>query len=132
MKSKAHFKGHPLHPLLVAFPIAFLCGSFLADLVGLAGGWPSLWTTGAYLNLAAIVSGLVAAVPGLIDYLFVIPPNSSAKKRATWHMAVNVLALTAFGVSWAFRDWTSLVPGAATVLLEGAGVALVVVGGWLG
>ena len=34
---------------------------------------------GAYLNLAAILTGLGAGVPGLVDYLFAIPPNSSAK-----------------------------------------------------
>ena len=132
MRSKAHLKGHPLHPMLVAFPIAFLVGALVADAAGLFGGWTSASTTGAYLNLAALASGLVAAVPGLIDYLGVVPPNSSAKKRATWHMIVNVLALSCFAVTWAFRDWESLQPGYAVLALEAAGVVLVSGGGWLG
>ena len=35
MKSKAHFKGHPLHPILVSFPIAFFIGVLLFDVLGL-------------------------------------------------------------------------------------------------
>jgi nitrite reductase/ring-hydroxylating ferredoxin subunit/uncharacterized membrane protein len=132
MRSKAHINGHPLHPILVAFPIAFLTGAFVADAVGLLAGWPSLWTTGAYLNAAGLFTGLVAAVPGLIDYLKVVPPDSSAKRRATWHLAVNVTALGAYGLAWAFRDLATLTPNGATVALEGLGLALMTGGGYLG
>ncbi len=132
MRSKASFKGHPIHPALVAFPIAFLYGSLGFDLAGRLGGWPGAWATGAYLSVAAVASGLVAAVPGLIDYFYVVPPNSSGKSWATWHMAVNVLALACFALGFAFRDWESLAPGYATLLLEAAGVALVTYGGWAG
>lgn len=132
MRSKAHFKSHPIHPMLVAFPIAFLYGALGFDLAGRLGHWLGGWATGAYLSLAAIASGLVAAVPGLIDYLGAVPPDSSARVRATRHMAVNVTALVAYGVAWAFRDRMTLEPGAAAVGLEAVGVALVTWGGWLG
>jgi nitrite reductase/ring-hydroxylating ferredoxin subunit/uncharacterized membrane protein len=132
MRSKVQIKGHPLHPILVAFPIAFLYGNLAFDAAGRAGGWASAWTTGGYLSLAAVASGLVAAVPGFIDYLYVVPPNSTARKRTTWHLGVNVAALAAFALGWAFRDGTSWRPGAGTLLLELAGVVLVTAGGWLG
>ncbi len=132
MRSKAQVKGHPLHPILVAFPVAFLYGSLLFDLAGWAGDWASAWTTGGYLSMAALVSGLLAGVPGLIDYLYIIPPNSSAQKRATWHMAVNVTALAVFAAGWAFREAGTWRPGALTLLLEAGGVALVTCGGWMG
>ena len=132
MRSKVQIQGHPLHPALIAFPVAFLYGGLLFDAAGWAGGWPSAWVTGGYLSLAALASGLVAAVPGLLDYLYVVPPDSSAKKRATWHMAVNVTALAAFAAGWLFRDGESWRPGAGTLLLEAAGVALITWGGWLG
>src|SRR4051794_30961215 len=122
MRSKAQIKGHPLHPMLIAFPIAFLCGSLLADFVGRFGGWQSFWTMGAYLNIAAIVSGLVAAVPGLIDYFLIVPPNSSAKTRATWHMTVNATALVAFALAWLFRDLATWEPGVGALVLEAVGV----------
>jgi uncharacterized membrane protein/nitrite reductase/ring-hydroxylating ferredoxin subunit len=132
MKSKAHFKGHPLHPMLIAFPIAFLVGALVADAVWLLGDWPNASRTGAYLSVAAVASGLIAAIPGLIDYLGVIPPRSSAKSRATWHLIVNVAALSCFAVAWAFRDWSSFQPSYAVLGLEVAGVVLITCGGWLG
>ena len=132
MRSRANVKGHPLHPMLIPFPVAFTVGGLLADLVGRAGGRPSLWVVGGYLSVAAVVTGLVAAVPGAIDYLSIVPPNSSGKARATQHMLVNVSALVAFALGWAFRDWNTFEPGAGTLLLEIAGVALVTYGGWLG
>jgi nitrite reductase/ring-hydroxylating ferredoxin subunit/uncharacterized membrane protein len=132
MRSTAQLNGHPLHPALIAFPVAFLYGALLADLAALVGDWPALWATGAFLSVAAVVSGLVAAVPGLIDYLYTVPPDSSAKNRATWHMVVNSTALAAFAVSWAFRDWATLRPDVVVVVLEAAGVSLITWGGYLG
>jgi uncharacterized membrane protein len=90
MRSKANLKGHPIHPMLVAFPIAFLYGAFGFDVAGRLASWPGGSATGAYLSLAALASGLIAAVPGLIDYLYAVPPNSSGRARATQHMIINV------------------------------------------
>lgn len=132
MKSKAQIKGHPIHPMLVAFPIAFLYGALGFDAVGRLADWPGGWSTGAYLSLAAIASGVIAGVPGLIDYFYTVPPNSSGRARATRHMLVNLSALAAFAVSWAFRDRATLLPGVGTLLLEAAGVGLVTWGGWMG
>lgn len=132
MKSKAQIKGHPIHPMLVAFPIAFLYGALGFDAAGRLADWPGGWSTGAYLSLAAIASGVIAGVPGLIDYLYAVPPNSSGRARATKHMIVNLAALAAFAAGWAFRDRETLLPGAGTLLLEAVGVGLVTWGGWMG
>jgi nitrite reductase/ring-hydroxylating ferredoxin subunit/uncharacterized membrane protein len=132
MRSKAHFQTHPIHPMLVAFPIAFMTGAPAFDAAGLLGEWPTAWTAGAYMSIAAVITGLVAGVPGFIDYLYVIPPNSSAKKRATQHMVVNVVALAVMAGGWAFRDWDSLQPAWIAVALEAASLAIVSVGGFLG
>jgi nitrite reductase/ring-hydroxylating ferredoxin subunit/uncharacterized membrane protein len=118
--------------MLIAFPVAFIVGALVADVVGVVGDWPSVWTTGAYMSAAAVVTGLIAGVPGFIDYLYVVPPRSSGKKRATQHMIVNVSALAAFAAGWAFRDFASLRPGAGTLVLELVGMGLVSYGGWLG
>jgi len=132
MRSKAQIKTHPIHPMLVAFPIAFITGAPAFDAAGLIGDWPTSWTVGAYLSVATVVTGLAAAVPGLIDYMYVVPPNSSGKKRATLHMVVNVAALALMAVSWAFRDWNTLKPDAVAVALEAVALATVSFGGWLG
>jgi nitrite reductase/ring-hydroxylating ferredoxin subunit/uncharacterized membrane protein len=132
MRSKAHFKSHPIHPMLVAFPVAFLVAAPLLDLAGLLGGWPSAWTAGAYASVAVVVTGLTAAVPGLIDYLYVIPPDSSAKRRGTYHMLVNVTALALVAAGYYFRDWDTLKPQPLAVVLEFLGLGFMTVGGWLG
>jgi nitrite reductase/ring-hydroxylating ferredoxin subunit/uncharacterized membrane protein len=132
MRSTAQIKGHPLHPILIAFPVAFGAAAPAFDLVGLLGNWPTVWTTGAYLAVAAVVGGLVAGVPGFIDYLYTVPPNSSAKRRATWHMGVNVTALALIALGWVFRDTGTFRPGVGTIVLEAAGLGVMMCGGWMG
>jgi nitrite reductase/ring-hydroxylating ferredoxin subunit/uncharacterized membrane protein len=132
MRSKASIKSHPLHPILVSFPVAFGVAAPLADVAGMGGDWPRLWIVGGYASIATVVTGLVAAVPGLIDYLFVVPPKSSAKRRATYHMIVNVVALAIMAASWGFRDWQSFEPAVLAVVLEFASIGVMSIGGWLG
>jgi nitrite reductase/ring-hydroxylating ferredoxin subunit/uncharacterized membrane protein len=132
VRSAAQIKGHPLHPILVAFPIAFGVAAPLADLAGLLGAWPTLWAAGAYLATAAVIGGVVAGVPGFIDYLYTVPPDSSASRRATWHLGVNLTALALIAAGLTFRDLATLRPGAGTVALEIAGLGVMTVGGWLG
>lgn len=76
--------------------------------------------------------GLIAAVPGLIDYLYAVPPSSSGSSRATQHLIINVSSLACFALGWIFRDRATFMPGAGTLLLEAGGVGLVTWGGWLG
>jgi nitrite reductase/ring-hydroxylating ferredoxin subunit/uncharacterized membrane protein len=132
MRSRASFKGHPLHPILIAFPVAFGLGALVADLIGVLAGWPSVWTAGAYSSVAAVVTGLVAGVPGFVDYLSVVPPKSTGKKRATCHMLVNVSSLVLIALGWVFRDLDTLRSGVGTIVLEAAGMGLMTWGGWMG
>ncbi len=132
MRSKANIKGHPIHPMLIAFPIAFGTAAPLADLAGLLGDWPHLWMLGAYASIATVVTGLAAGVPGFVDYLFVVPPKSSAATRAIYHMVVNLVALGIMAASWAFRDWETFQPRNLAVALEFGSIAFMSVGGWLG
>lgn len=132
MRSAAQIKGHPLHPILVAFPIAFGTAAPVADIVGVLGAWPTVWAAGAYLATAAVIGGFVAGVPGLIDYLYTVPPSSSGSRRATWHLSVNLTALALIAAGWTGRDLATLRPGPGTIALEIAGLAVMTVGGWLG
>ena len=90
-----------------------------------------MWTTGAYLTIAGIASGLLAAIPGAIDYLYTVPPASSGKKRATRHAVGNVLALSLFAGGFALRGegWQ---PGAGTLFLELLGGCALAYSGYLG
>jgi uncharacterized membrane protein/nitrite reductase/ring-hydroxylating ferredoxin subunit len=132
MRSRASFRGHPIHPALIPFPFAFLTGGFAFDLAGQIAGRPAWWTTGAYLVAAGIALALVAAIPGLVDYFLTVPPRSSGKRRATLHMLANLSAVALFAVAWWLRAEPSAEPGAATLLVEAAGAILLGVGGWMG
>jgi nitrite reductase/ring-hydroxylating ferredoxin subunit/uncharacterized membrane protein len=132
MRSRASYKGHPIHPALIPFPFAFLFGAFLFDVAGRIAGRGEWSTTGAHLAIAGIATALIAAVPGLIDYRFTVPPRSTAKTRATRHMLVNLSAVVLFAIAWWLRGGTSAPPGIVELVLEGAGVALLTAGGWMG
>jgi nitrite reductase/ring-hydroxylating ferredoxin subunit/uncharacterized membrane protein len=132
MKSKAILLGHPVHPMLIPFPVAFLTGAFIFDATGTVADRSSWWTTGGYLAVLGVATALLAAVPGFIDYLYTVPPNSSGKQRATKHMLVNLSAVTLFAIAWILRAESSLPPGYATVALEGIGCALLLSGAYMG
>jgi uncharacterized membrane protein/nitrite reductase/ring-hydroxylating ferredoxin subunit len=133
MKTFASINGHPIHPMLVPFPIAFLTATVVCDVVGWLSGSAQWSRTGAWLSLAGIGTALIAAVPGLVDYFQSIPPQSSGKRRATYHLAVNLSTVSLFAAGWLFRrDGIDLQPDLPIVLLEVAGLGLLVVGGWLG
>jgi uncharacterized membrane protein/nitrite reductase/ring-hydroxylating ferredoxin subunit len=133
MRSRASYKGHPIHPALIPFPFAFLTGALVFDLLAWLGDWPPGGTTGAYLALAGIVTALVAAVPGTVDYVYTVPPRSSGKRRATRHMLLNLGAVALVAVAWALRqDEPALRATPTTLLLETLGVGLLITGAWMG
>ena len=131
MKSKAHFKGHPLHPILVSFPIAFFIGTLIFDIAGLIYDRNDFYTTAMYLEIAGIGFALLAAVPGIIDYFFVVPPKSSAKKRGATHGLINITMVIIFSVALLLRQKLG-VSFMIIIALEIAGVILLSIAGWLG
>lgn len=60
-----------------------MTGAFVFDIAGVFMNAAALWTTGAHLALAGVVTGVIAAIPGLVDFIYTVPPNSSGKKRAS-------------------------------------------------
>lgn len=132
MRSRAHFRSHPLHPPLTDFPIAFLTGAFLADAVGRLLGSVELWTVGGYLSLAGIAAGIAAAVPGLVDYRYTVPPDGSARRRARKHGWVNGSALLLFALARWVRGDAAVAPDPPLLALEALGAALLAWGGWMG
>jgi nitrite reductase/ring-hydroxylating ferredoxin subunit/uncharacterized membrane protein len=130
MRSRASYRGHPIHPALIHFPIAFIIAAFAFDAAGWLSGSSGLWATGGYLAAAGVLTALVAAVPGLIDYIYTVPPESSAKQRATMHLIINLSAVLLVAIAWLLRQNTVL--PAIVVATEAASVALLVPGAWMG
>ncbi len=63
-KSTAQIAGHPSHPMLIPFPIAFFVSAFVCDLVYWQTAAPA-WTTAALWMLGAgIVMAALAALAG--------------------------------------------------------------------
>lgn len=132
MRSKASFRGHPSHPALIPFPIAFMAGAFGFDLAGALLEAPALWTTGAYLGAAGVATGMIAAIPGFIDFFYTVPPDSSARKRAIKHMVAMISAMVLFALSrWLGGDAANP-PDTVRLGIEAIGVIALLVGGWHG
>src|SRR5215213_8748498 len=121
--STANIMGHPLHPMLIPFPIAFLVATFVCDLVFWRTGNPA-WATGSlYLLGAALVMGALAAVAGLTDFL---GDQRIRGLRPAWHhMIGNVAAVLLSLWNW-WRRYAATDPGAA-ILPTGLILSLVVV-----
>ncbi|MFL5560861.1 MAG: DUF2231 domain-containing protein [Gemmatimonadaceae bacterium] len=132
MRSKASIRGHPLHPALIPFPFAFLAGGFAFDLAGRLMNQASWWMTGYHLTFAGLLTALLAAIPGLIDYAYTVPPRSSGKMRATRHMLLILGAVAAFAVAIWLRGDGTTVPTASVLAIEMAGFALLMAGGSIG
>lgn len=132
MRSRASIKGHPIHPMLIPFPLAFLAGGFGFDLAGVVLDRAPLWTVGYYLTITGVAAGLLAALPGFIDYFFTVPPQSSGKERATRHMLAMLSVVILFAVAWFIRDGSATAPSTVTVALEAVGAGLLGIGGWMG
>jgi uncharacterized membrane protein len=120
-KRTANIAGHPLHPMLVSFPIAFFVTTFVCDLAFWLTGvsfWASasLWLLGVGLIIAAL-----AAVVGLIDFLG--EPRIRALNDAWWHAGGNVLAVLIELYNWYLR-YTS---GEVAIVPIGLALSLIVV-----
>lgn len=107
MYSKARIAGHPIHPMIVAFPIAFYTAT-VATLLAYVGTHEAFWYRVAMVaNIAGIVTALIAVIPGAID-LFALPAGSRARATGLRHAAFNLLATGLFAVTAVllYRAWT--------------------------
>jgi nitrite reductase/ring-hydroxylating ferredoxin subunit/uncharacterized membrane protein len=132
MRSRASFKGHPIHPSLIPFPLAFLSGAFGFDLAAILLHRASLAATAAHLAAVGVLLGVAAAIPGALDYLYTVPPRSTGKRRATIHALVNLSGVTLFALGWWIRRPAPDSPAILVVIMEALGTALLATGGWLG
>lgn len=130
MESRAKLLGHPIHQMLVVFPLGLLATATIFDVIYLVSGGPGWLTASYYMIVAGVVGGLVAAIFGLIDYL-AIPARTRAKRIGTLHGLGNVVVVGLYAASWLLRDGGGATPAAA-LLLSIAGAGLATVTGWLG
>jgi len=123
--------GHPIHPMLIVFPLGLLGTSLLFDILHLATGGDHWALVSYYMIAAGILSGLLAAPFGLIDWLG-LPGGTRAKRIGLLHGGGNVVVLLLFVLSWLLRRDHPTAPGGLEVGLSVVGVLLALVTGWLG
>jgi len=130
MRSTARLMGHPIHPMLIPYPFAFLSGAAAFDIAGTMRENPALSQTATHLRNAGLAAALVAAVPGLIDYLTTVP-SGKPSQTATLHLVSNVSALACFAAAAATESRNGR-SARARLSWEVMGLSLLSVGGWLG
>jgi uncharacterized membrane protein len=124
-------KGHPIHPILIPFPLGLLTTSVVFDVVHLltaSGRWSEI---SFWMIAAGVIGGLAAAVFGLIDWL-AIPSGTRAKAVGLWHGTTNVVMVTLFIASWLLRADAPGDPGTVALVLSFVAVGLASLGGFLG
>jgi uncharacterized membrane protein len=132
MRSRARAFGHAIHPMMITLPLGLLSMAVVFDIIHLATDRYGFAISAAYTMGAGIVTGVAAAVFGLVDWL-AIPRGTRARRIGTLHGLGNVAVLVLFALSWLTRldqaDWR---PDAAAVLFGLGGLLLAGVTGWLG
>jgi len=134
MASRASIGGHPIHPMLIPFPIGLLVFSFVSDLIFWWGSNPIWKDIAFYTMLGGIIGAAAAAIPGLIDWATLT--DRATVRVANWHARVNICTLLIFIADFYLRTSSG---SALIVNMPMLPVALSVVGviglgiaGWLG
>ncbi|HON10284.1 MAG TPA: DUF2231 domain-containing protein [Chitinispirillaceae bacterium] len=131
VRSTASISGHPVHPIFIVFPIAFLIAlPFIDGLYILTGNtcWAqtALWVSGA-----GFVMGITAAVFGLIDFATI--RRARAGYIGWVHAIGNAIAMLLTLSNWILRvgnPLESVVP--VGISLSIATALVLVVTGWMG
>lgn len=132
METKLKVLGHPVHPMLIVFPLGLLSTAVVFDLLYLATGNDELAVFAFWAIAAGVVGGLAAALFGLWDWL-AIPSETRAKRVGLLHGGGNVVVTALFAISWLLRtgDPTYL-PDIVPLILGVMGAGLAVLTAWLG
>lgn len=132
MESRAKLFGHPIHQMLIVFPLGLLVTSVIFDVIYLLTGNELLPNVAYYLISAGLIGGLAAAVFGFIDYL-AIPNGTRAKRVGTWHGFGNLVVVLFFFFSWLIRrNIPGYLPDWLALLASFAGLGVGTLTAWLG
>ena len=119
-QSTAKIAGHPIHPMLIPFPIAFFVATFVCDLVYWQTG-NAAWANATICLLGAgIIMAALAALAGLTDVIGEERIRSLAD--AWWHAGGNVIVVLIQLYNWYAR----YDQGAAAIVPKGLILSLIV------
>jgi uncharacterized membrane protein len=127
-QSTAKIAGHPLHPMIIPFPVAAFVATLLADIAFLTTNDPFWFTAGLWLLRFGLVMAALAAVLGLVDFLG--EARIRALNAAWLHFLGNVVVVVIEAVNLYMRSGPASVSGA--VYLSALAVLLLLFTGWMG
>ena len=131
MESRIKLAGHPVHPMLIVFPLGLLYTAVVFDIIYLVTS-AVRWTEVAYYLIGAgLVGGIAAAVPGWVDWV-AIPARTRAKRVGLVHGVGNVIVLGIFALSWMLRRPDPSQPPTGAIVAGVLGVVLISATAWLG
>jgi uncharacterized membrane protein len=134
MYSKIKIAGHPLHAMLVPFPVAFYTATMVCFIMYANNMDPFWYKVAMKANVAGVATAVLAALPGFIDWLN-IPKVKKAKKVGITHMICNVLALALFSFNIYLQcDYAQdLQPDVTSaIIITATGFVLTLIAGFLG
>lgn len=131
MESRVKLFGHPIHPMLIVFPLGLFITSLIFDFIRYGTGEGTWSLVGFYMIGAGIIGGLLSAIFGAIDW-WAIPQGTRAKVLGLWHGLGNVVVVVLFIISWVLRREMPAQPPTSAFVLSIIAVALGAVTGWLG
>jgi len=131
MESRAKLLGHPIHQMLIVFPLGLLAMAVIFDVLALVRAQGSWSEIGYWMIAAGVITGLLAAPFGFIDWL-AIPAGTRAKRIGAVHGIGNVVVVLLFAASWLLRGRTPSSPATLALALSFAGGGLALFTGWLG
>lgn len=131
MESRAKVVGHPVHQMLIVFPLGLFSTAVIFDAIHLWNGSVAASLASYWMIAAGIIGGLCAAVFGVIDW-WAVPPRTRAYRLGLVHGIGNVFVVALFAVSWFLRHADPGHPSMLAFIVMLIGAALSLVTGWLG
>ncbi|HVL54744.1 MAG TPA: DUF2231 domain-containing protein [Vitreimonas sp.] len=132
METRLRVLGHPVHPMLIVYPLGLLSMAVIFDLLYVATGNADLATFSFWALVAGLIGGLAAAVFGLIDWLG-IPSGTRAKRIGAFHGVGNLVVVGLFTLSLLTRlGSAAYLPDVLPLVLGLAGAVIALVTAWLG
>lgn len=130
MTTRVSIAGHPVHAMLVTIPIGLWVFSLVADIAFRSTG-DVRWDATAYFTLGGgIVGALLAAVPGLLDFLGL--HEHQERRVGTMHLVLNLAIVAVQAINFWLRTDGSIGGPNLPILISVVAVAALVVSGWLG
>lgn len=132
METRIKLLGHPVHPMLIVYPLGLLSAAVVFDVLYVVTANPDLATFAFWALLVGLVGGLAAAIFGLIDWL-AIPKATRARRVGAIHGGGNVLVVGLFALSFWWRlDGAQYLPDVMPLIFGLLGAAIALVTAWLG